>query len=86
MCFLWICIIIQNEIQIYLQYYRFSVLNILEKTPENRLLEIVIIDDVNDPPIIWNPDPSRVRIIRSGIRFQECDCLLYRGEIRVDQS
>ena len=67
-------------------YYFYSVLNILEKTPENRLLEIIIIDDVNDPPITWNPDPSRVRIIRSGIQFLECDILSYRRKIRVDQS
>lgn len=44
-----------------------TVLNILENTPSNRLEEIVIVDDVNDPPITWNPDPSRVRIVRSGL-------------------
>ena len=43
-----------------------SVLNILEQTSANRLKEVLIIDDANDPPITWNPDPSRVRIVRSG--------------------
>lgn len=47
----------------------FTVLNILEKTPRRRLQEIIIVDDVNTPPITWNPDPSRVRIVRSGIPF-----------------
>ena len=46
-----------------------TVLNILEKTPRKRLQEIIIVDDVNEPPITWNPDPSRVRIVRSGFCF-----------------
>lgn len=46
-----------------------TILNILEKTPRRRLQEIIIVDDVNTPPITWNPDPSRVRIVRSGFRI-----------------
>lgn len=34
-----------------------------------RLKEVVILDDANDPPITWNPDPQRVRIVRSGIHL-----------------
>ena len=29
---------------------------------------MLIVDDANDPPITWNPDPEHVRIVRSGHR------------------
>jgi len=41
-------------------------LNVLENTPIERLKEVLIVDDKNEPPITWNPDPERVRIVRSG--------------------
>lgn len=45
-----------------------NVLNVLENTPKNRLQEVLIVDDANEPPITWNPDPEHVRIVRSGHR------------------
>ena len=42
-----------------------TVLNVLQNTPRKRLLEVIILDDKGEPPVTWNPDPERVRIVRS---------------------
>ena len=42
-----------------------TVLNVLQNTPRKRLLEVIILDDKGEPPVAWNPDPERVRIVRS---------------------
>ena len=62
----------------FLFFLTVTVLNVLENTPSNRLEEIVIVDDANDPPITWNPDPSRVRVVRSGL-FPKQVCYFQRN-------
>ncbi|KAK8816450.1 hypothetical protein WA556_001395 [Blastocystis sp. ATCC 50177/Nand II] len=46
-----------------------TVLNVLQNTPRKRLLEVIILDDKGEPPVTWNPDPERVRIVRSNERL-----------------
>ena len=50
-----------------------TVLNVLQNTPRKRLLEVIILDDKGEPPVTWNPDPERVRIVRSS---EDCVSLL----------
>ncbi|KAK8828007.1 hypothetical protein WA556_004638 [Blastocystis sp. ATCC 50177/Nand II] len=46
-----------------------TVENVLENTRPEYLYEVLIIDDQSTPPVTWDPNEKRVRIIRSDTRL-----------------